>query len=430
MLDEALRYHSLGLCIIPIKPRKKQPACRRWSQYQKDRPTEQQLRKWFVTEKNLAVVCGPVSGGLVVRDFDDMEAYERWASENSAFAQKLPTVETGRPGRHVYCRADVESVKTASGTGASIIDFGDGELRAGGYCLIPSSVHPSGHQYRWLNPLGCKIPKVDLHAAGFLNGSHETESTRESQRTTEDYRSQLEGGGEKRREGRGSLKSSPVNPPPILKNDVTNSGEPAKLSDALSEYLNERDAKHFNNEVESASLESLPKQIGQRNKLVFELARALKAVASFSDADAKDLKPHVKQWHQLALPVIGTRPFEETWIDFLRAWPRVKFPKGSEPIARILERALSEAIPREAAGYEQTDLKLLVSLCRELQRTAGSGPFYLSCRTAGRLLEKQHTTIWRWLFLLENDGLLEVVHRGSQRTRKATRYRYLGNLKE
>ena len=92
----------------------------------------------------------------------------------------------------------------------------------------------------------------------------------------------------------------------------------------------------------------------------------------------------------------------------------------------ILERAKSAPPPTEAMGYEHDKLRLLVSMCRELQRHAGDGPFYLGCRTAGRLLDVNHTTAWRWLFLLESDGLLSVVERGGQTGSRyrATRYRY------
>lgn len=84
------------------------------------------------------------------------------------------------------------------------------------------------------------------------------------------------------------------------------------------------------------------------------------------------------------------------------------------------------ALPKIAAEYEQSDLRLLVALCRELQRACGDGPFYLSCRTAGTLLNVTHTTAWRWLFLLEQDDVIRVVSRGSQQSKKASRYRYLG----
>ena len=171
------------------------------------------------------------------------------------------------------------------------------------------------------------------------------------------------------------------------------------------------------------SLTSLPKGPGRRNKQVFELARALKAIPSLYDATAKDLKPYVQAWHQLAKPVITTQPFEETWIDFLRAWPRVKFPKGADPLAGVYQAALAAEIPVLARQFEQPELRLLVSLCQELQRRVGANAFFLSCRSAGRLLNVDHTTAWRWLFLLAEEGILEVVKKGGQH--RANRYRYI-----
>jgi hypothetical protein len=157
---------------------------------------------------------------------------------------------------------------------------------------------------------------------------------------------------------------------------------------------------------------------------VFELARAVKSIPSLSDADADDLLPIVREWHHRALPFISTEPVEETIIDFLKAWPRVKFPRGTEPMAEILTRAVANE-PETAQRYESPQIRLLVSLCRELQRAAGDGPFYLSCHTAGRLLGADPKSANRWLFLLERDGVLRIIAKGSQSSRKATRYRYL-----
>ncbi len=91
----------------------------------------------------------------------------------------------------------------------------------------------------------------------------------------------------------------------------------------------------------------------------------------------------------------------------------------------IFERVTQQAIPEVAREYDQQPLQLLVALCRELQRSAGSGPFYLSCRTAGRLLGVDHTTANRWLFLMISDGILEIAEPGDRAKRKAARYRYL-----
>lgn len=71
-------------------------------------------------------------------------------------------------------------------------------------------------------------------------------------------------------------------------------------------------------------------------------------------------------------------------------------------------------------------VRLLAALCRELQRTAGDEPFFLGCRTAGGLLGVNHVQAWRWMYLLQAEGLLEVTERGSQCKNKASRFRYRG----
>ncbi len=176
-------------------------------------------------------------------------------------------------------------------------------------------------------------------------------------------------------------------------------------------------------------LETLPSGPGRRNRQVFDLARALKAVPRLADAPADALEPYVRCWHNtgVAEKVIDTRPFEETWIDFLQAWPKIKYPKGAEPMVAILERAKQAPLPRAAEKYEQAGLQLLVALCRELQQEPEKQPFFLACRTAGRLLQVNHATAWRWLWLLCHDGVVVEVEKGDRAKRRASRYRYLGD---
>ncbi len=94
----------------------------------------------------------------------------------------------------------------------------------------------------------------------------------------------------------------------------------------------------------------------------------------------------------------------------------------------LFKTAKAAKLPELALGYESGKVRLLVALCRELQRAAGDGPFYLAARTAGRLLEVEYTTAWRWLTGLCHDEVLALVTSGSQAERKANRYRYLGPL--
>jgi hypothetical protein len=179
-------------------------------------------------------------------------------------------------------------------------------------------------------------------------------------------------------------------------------------------------------DIKQAIHDTLPTAVGRRNRQVFEFARALKAIPRLADADPDDLKAAVRNWHQVALlrQVIGTEPFEETWIDFLKSWPKVKFPRGEEPMTAILEKAKANPLPPAASRYDHAGLRLLVALCHELQRVSGQGEFFLSCRTAGKLLGVNHVTAARYLFLLAHDGIVEAVEKSDRARRRATRYRY------
>ncbi|MBL8827824.1 MAG: bifunctional DNA primase/polymerase, partial [Planctomycetaceae bacterium] len=170
ILSEALRYRRLGLSVIPIRAGTKMPAVKAWKPYTLVAATEADVRRWFDAENHtaLAIICGPVSGDLFCRDFDTMESYHAWANAHSEWASRLPTVATHR-GRHVYCRGDVEVVRTVAKGGGLCAKLVKGELRAGGcYVVAPPSRHLKGSTYRWLIPIDGDIPRVDLRAAGLI----------------------------------------------------------------------------------------------------------------------------------------------------------------------------------------------------------------------------------------------------------------------
>ena len=92
-LEPALAYAARGWSVIPIKhisEKGKEPACK-WKKFQTERPTETMLRNWFRRKDldGLAVICGDVSGGLVIRDFDDADAYYTWAGKHKDLAALL-----------------------------------------------------------------------------------------------------------------------------------------------------------------------------------------------------------------------------------------------------------------------------------------------------------------------------------------------------
>jgi primase-polymerase (primpol)-like protein len=79
-------------------------------------------------------------------------------------------------------------------------------------------------------------------------------------------------------------------------------------------------------DIDTIIRRTLPLKLGQRNECIFNLARGLKFNGGLIGSPMKNLKPLVRQWHTLALPVIGTKPFDDSWADFLRAWQKANIP--------------------------------------------------------------------------------------------------------
>ncbi len=124
---EATKYLNKGIATIPIKPNSKVAAIP-WKKYQGELPTKNDIIRWFDSDCNMAVIC---SNGLVVLDFDNLEAYREWRLKY----QKINTyqVRTKR-GYHLYFKVK-NPVKT------KIKAIGGVDIKAnGGYVLVPPSV--------------------------------------------------------------------------------------------------------------------------------------------------------------------------------------------------------------------------------------------------------------------------------------------------
>jgi len=146
-------YQKWQVSIIPLQYKSKLPAIASWKPYQEHRPDLAELGSWFADieqqPKNIGLVCGAVSGGFTVLDFDNEVSFfdfvDKWnALRHRDIHEETPIVATAR-GYHVYLRLkDIpKTVKLPSGI----------DIKAeGGYVLAPPSVHPSGHIYQFVNP--------------------------------------------------------------------------------------------------------------------------------------------------------------------------------------------------------------------------------------------------------------------------------------
>lgn len=397
LYNAAREYAGRGWSVIPLIG--KIPALRTWKVCQRVPVVDDaSLAKWFSNAKvtGVGVILGGVSGGLFVRDFDDMGSYQRWSLAFPAFARTLPTVRTNR-GFHVYGRWP----------GLATTTMADGELRAVGvYVAAPPSTHPTGAVYVWALPLPAgEVPEVDPAASGLSSTwVQETVSATERAESAEKAETtEFRVGGETH------------TPSHVLSLSNT------RLSVSLCCAPDESD------QIAHAIDATRPTAVSQRNRKLFAFARHLKAIPRLAALPVGQLKPFVRQWYNGGKGAIGTLDFDTTWGDFVRGWPKIRWAIGEGPLEKALSAAIKAELPEWAAEYESPGLRLLVKLCWELQRASGESPFFLSCRTAGQALGEDYGTTWRWFGVLEADGVLEVVERCPQGGRRANRYRFLRN---
>ena len=136
------------------------------------------------------------------------------------------------------------------------------------------------------------------------------------------------------------------------------------------------------------------------------------------------MRAEVAKWHELALPVIGTKDFSTTWADFLNGWGKVRHPYGSTMQGVIASIQPTAPLPLgiKALGYGDS-CSYLIRICMALQAHHGDAPFFLSARQAGAVLQVHFTDAANMLSALVADEVLRLVSKGSGKV--ASRYRFI-----
>lgn len=177
--EHAKKYLSLGFSVIPILPGSKRPKIK-WQEFQSARMKPEDAERFFDEGDNIALVCGDVSGVLVV----DSDAYKKktdTASDPLRLVSPLRVV-TPRGGVHFY-------FKYREGTGNTANHEYATDIRSkGGYVLIPPSVVAldggAKSVYAWTqNPTGElleSLPEVDNRVLNALYGTKGAEMIEES----------------------------------------------------------------------------------------------------------------------------------------------------------------------------------------------------------------------------------------------------------
>ncbi len=182
ILDAALLAHRSGLCVLP--PREdgsKAPMAPagRWKHFQRQRPTEEDIRRWYGPSTGIGIVCGEISGRLEALEFEGRAVNEGlWQDFNNLADQTglrdlVDRIKHGygertpSGGHHLLyrCPDGVEgSVKlakrpaTEEEAAEDVRAGGDPAPRVlietrgqGGYVIVAPSggrVHPTGLDYR------------------------------------------------------------------------------------------------------------------------------------------------------------------------------------------------------------------------------------------------------------------------------------------
>jgi hypothetical protein len=159
LLEFALALKRRGCSLIPVGQDKRPwfP----WKLYQTEPASSEQLISWAKLERTtgFALVCGEISGGIEVIDFDEPGFLEAFFKNAPIWASELPRQKSGSGGHHIAYRrplppgntklawiareADADGVVIPAGREIAIETRG-----TGGYIVIPHSLHPSGNTYQ------------------------------------------------------------------------------------------------------------------------------------------------------------------------------------------------------------------------------------------------------------------------------------------
>ena len=412
-LEAALKFHRDGLPITLCPPGSKKPLGEGWTAdgpgkaWQHYEWTVKDIRRAFKLygELNVGIRLGKASGiiDIEVDSEDDAREFAR------LFEGCPPDVTTAfrsarGPHRLYAYHDDLEA------TGAAVVDYHGLEVRIGANGKGAHSLFPPSAGREWLVGLDeCPpAPLPELVRQRILDASRARSSKAEDRVSGE---------------GQGDVTQNSQNIQNSQEVSVYSVCHPSPLGNGTSDALPKGFDRNWKKLARDAIDATVPEGPGRRHHQLFIFARRLKSIPALADLDAEQLLPIVKTWHKEALSRIATKAFDESWFDFRYAWEHVERASNEGPIAMTYARAIQQDPPRCSLRYEQEALRRLVSLCRELQAEAGDKPFFLAGRTAAELIGVEHRTAARWLQMLRQDGVLELVCAGSRH--KASEYRYV-----
>lgn len=175
---------------------------------------------------------------------------------------------------------------------------------------------------------------------------------------------------------------------------------------------------------------------GYGEDCLFVLARAIKAFEATRGEplpEAERTNAFNLWWAQAEARLTGdaVAVYEEYLLEFLMTYEKVRAPLGANHLQEAIRRATCNPPPPEADRFANSPgLQQLVAVCYQLHRLAGGNPFFLSVRSAARILDTRDPhRASKLLMGLAKFGILEIVAMGQPGSKKATRFRYRPSTK-
>ena len=161
------------------------------------------------------------------------------------------------------------------------------------------------------------------------------------------------------------------------------------------------------------------------NKMLYELAREIRGVEKRrgKKLTVSQYKAIFDRWESASRDFL--RPGHDYFTELLAKLDCVTFPRG-ETLQAAFERAKRTEPPSKVLIVPNEGVRLLASLCRELQQMAGEQPIMLHQQSIAKLFgHSHHRNISNWIRALKTLGVLKTAEAAIPEV-KAARYFYLG----
>jgi len=386
-------HQLFGPCVLLKWPLGKKFANQPWKHLTIAHMTPEYIAT--LTDCNIGIVTGKKSGGLCSIDLDHDDLIEQFKMANPWTANT--TITRGARGCQIWAR--IKGRFPDSGrlkrNGAYC-----GEWRAdGSQSIVPPSIHPeTGLAYVFLTA----HPVVEIFyneirypegimgpAIGDSLDTHLPNTTHPTQHMTQ------------------YTQLCPCNTSKETPSDDSHSSlSSLTVSDACQPDYDLLVEPH------------IAKEKGHNNAKLFQLAQAVKLAESLGQK--LDIEQVFDLWWLHSQPFTKQTLNQDTYYcEFLRALGSIQ----GDPVIKAWEASATASAPG-SERLRDPKMKRLAGFCYCLRDAEGR--FYLSCRKVGTLFSLHHQDAYVWLKSLEDSKLIQAVKRGSNASRKATEYQYIG----